>query len=68
MTPLPEKEETPPTPGKAAVWATVATLSVTILVWLLRDMAGIEVPADVQGAMTGIAAAVAGYKKSGGAP
>ncbi|MCD5345045.1 hypothetical protein [Agromyces sp. S2-1-8] len=59
-----------PKVNAAAGGAAVAAAVTTIGAWALRQFAGVELPADVQGAVTIVLAAVgawaAGYAKSDG--
>ncbi|QTX04104.1 hypothetical protein [Agromyces archimandritae] len=59
-----------PKVNAAAGGAAVAASVTTIAAWMLRQLAGVELPADVQGAITVVLAAagawIAGYAKSDG--
>ena len=48
-------------PEKKVTAATVAAAVVTIVVWILRTFADVEIPAEVAVAMSTIVVALAGY-------
>ncbi len=48
-------------PEKKVTAATVAAAVVTILVWILRTFADIDIPAEVAVALSTVAVGIAGY-------
>ena len=63
MTPSSVPVQPPATPGlrPPVVWATVGAAGVTVLSWLLREFAGVDMPLEIQGAVTTLAVAILGW-------
>jgi hypothetical protein len=55
------REKDRPVPEKKVTAATVAAALVTIVVWVLRTFADVEIPAEVAVAISTVLVAIAGY-------
>lgn len=51
--------------GPVTTATTAAAAAVTVLAWVLASVAGVEIPAEVQGSLTVLAVVVAGYLTPG---